>query len=167
MEFSKLSAVELWQISERNNFPIESVYSYFKKGWLDMNLNVKNFKQNNGNIQRGLLWDKKDVLDFEQSVINRAVFNPIVLAHAPTGSNFRYLVIDGKQRINAIVNIIDAKGGEHPEFVRHFIPAAFLQNGSNVLTDKQIAGLYSLLNTPKGKPQDEAHLKAIDEFIKS
>lgn len=167
MQFSKLSAIELWRMSERCNYPVESIYNYFKKGYLDMGLHSSNFKQNNGNIQRGLVWDEKDVLEFEQSVINRAVFNPIVLAHAPNGSNYRYLVIDGKQRINAIVNLIKAKGGNYPEFERHFVPLAILQNDFNVLSDKQIAGLYSLLNTPKGKPQDAAHLKAINEFINS
>lgn len=167
MQFSKLTGLELWRTSERHNHPVEAIYSNFKNGYLDMDLHVPKFKANNGNIQRGLVWDKKDVLEFEQSVINRAVFNPIVLAHAPNNSKFRYLVIDGKQRINAIFNLMAAKGGDYPEFERHFIPVAILLNGSNVLTAKQIAGLYQLLNTPKGKPQDEAHLKAIDEFIKT
>jgi uncharacterized protein with ParB-like and HNH nuclease domain len=132
----------------------------------------------NKNLQRGNVWTLQQKQELIRSIIlGRNINLPTVIIQVDANSKRTIEVIDGKQRISAIIDFLDGKFEVDGNFYNDFnlnlpkYPNAncFKTNLSikmnvyysypeDLITDQQKIELFKMLNF-SGTPQDEEHLK--------
>ena len=141
------------------NWPVHTFLGWIEKGFdIDFSVALKDF---GGDLQRPLVWEESAKINYINLLRLQCVFTPIVLI-TPTKNNPRYRILDGKQRLTAIFDAI--KNGvidNNKEFL--FIPVCQI---TQELTEKQMAQLFLILNTPI-IPQSTEHLQKLEKFVNS
>ena len=141
------------------NWAVHTFYDLVERGFdIDFSVSLKDF---GGDLQRPLVWDESAKSNYINILRLQCVFTPIVLL-APMKGNPCYRVLDGKQRLNCVLEAIKkGKIDINKEFL--FVPVCQV---TQALTEKQIAKLFLILN-PKVIPQNANHLQNLQDFANS
>jgi hypothetical protein len=146
---------------------IYSVLNYYYDFGIDMN----------PIYQRGNVWTMEDKVSLINSIFNNIDIGKMVIVNLPfkTGKNFSYEVLDGKQRINAIMEYYEnryAYKGKtfyelHPRDQGHFtFYRVSLARTENPMTDEQKYKYFLKLNVG-GRAQDPAHLEYVKKLYEN
>jgi len=146
---------------------LNSIFSYYYTFGLDMN----------PIYQRGNVWDMKDKELLLDSIFNNIDIGKMVIVYLPfkSGKNFSYEILDGKQRITAIIEYYEnryAYKGKtfyqlHPKDQHHFTEYIIsLARTEKPMTDEQKYRYFLKLNTG-GREQDPAHIEYVKKLYES
>jgi hypothetical protein len=124
--------------------------------------------------QRGLVWTLKDKQELIESIFQDVDIGKFVFAHLPFKSKSpTYEIIDGKQRLNALIEYYEGRFEWRGKLYRDLYPGdqshidtypisyAELSERS---TRAEILDCFIRLNT-SGKPQDPKHLEAVKALL--
>lgn len=131
-------------------WPIQMIVEGVNENRFDANVFLSGL---NENLQRELVWSDAQKLSYIKALQIGYSIGSVLLVRV--GKN--YQIIDGKQRINAIVEYA------HLLSPTQTLPVVILQNSQ---TEKELAQLFLIAN-PEFVPQNPAHLQKIANFINS
>jgi hypothetical protein len=146
------------------NSGLEAIINMFHQG---MDMNPK--------YQRGNVWDLRDKLALIDSIFNNVDIGKFTFIMLPFSSEGpKYEVLDGKQRVSALVEFYEGrfeyKGLKfrdmHPMDRNHFERYDISYALTEGLTLAQKVSYFLKVNTT-GKPQDPEHLENMKVLLKS
>ena len=131
----------------------------------------------NPEYQREAVWDLSDKVALIDSVFNNVdigKFTFIRLPFNPDPHSFQYEILDGKQRLQALVDFVEGRfeyrGKKfqelHPMDQHHFESHSVVMTETDNLTFKQKCQYFLKLNT-SGKPQSQEHMEKIRQMAKN
>jgi hypothetical protein len=143
---------------------IDALYSYFYHFRLDMNTDY----------QRGNVWNEQDEVSLINSIFNEIEIGKFcIIRRDYSFDGPLYEVLDGKQRITAIIRFIESRfkyKGKffyqlHPYDRHHFDSFPIVVGVTQQLSQKQKYEYFLRLNTT-GKPQDISHLNYVESLLR-
>lgn len=133
----------------------------------------------NPEYQRDYVWEESDNIELIDSIFNNRNIGNYILVHNGYGEGYGYEVLDGKQRIAAIINFYEDryryKGKLFSELSTyeqnwfkgyHFGRAEIKgNNGSEIIHTEQKIKIFLHVNNT-GKVMDKAHLEKVKAMLK-
>lgn len=123
--------------------------------------------------QRELCWTAKDKENLINSIFNNVEIGKFAIIEKPLGEKYGYEVLDGKQRLNTLVEFYEDKFTYNGFFFSqlshrdkgHFMHYnATLGRGNDNMTLSQKMNYFLKMNVG-GIPQDPAHLEKVKQML--
>lgn len=127
----------------------------------------------NPDYQRDYVWSDEDKVALIDSIFSNIDIGKFVFVHNDYTSKYLYEILDGKQRMNAILEFYENRFAYKGKYFNdlcyldqnHFLNYS-IQEASIPHNDKKTILKYFLLLNRSGKRMDEQHLAKVDDIFR-